>query len=474
MYDIKLLQDADAEKAVLGAMMINPLVIPAVEDLLGNSADAFFTTDHKLIYATILKVFEKHERVTPILVAHDLKINEQLNRVGGPDYLYDLQAPIVETENTVVYARILKDYATRRAIISISNEITKLAYNESVEIAYIQSQILEVGENIQTSTSKQLNSFTHADAKDRIVPPVKWFIPDMLPEGLAILGGPAKIGKSFFATNIAVAIASRAAVFSKIELDEPRNVTYLCFDDPPDLLLGRIDLLTKNSHDLSNLHIIDNTQTLVLDNAGIKLLETHLDKTETELLIIDTLHRVKPQLSNAKGTAYDTDYDVVIPIQNLANRRNMCIILITHTRKAVDTDNAFNQLQGSTGIQAAADTLMMLQHDSGSKTLHLTGKRISTRELSFTIDPSIGLWELQGDAKTFHQSELRNNIIDLLNDAKDGLTPSEIEISDGKGGTVSDSLIRKTLRKMVENGEIYQPRKRGPYYPKDDNYDISL
>ena len=111
------LSDKDAEQAVLGAMMTEKAVIPRVIAQLGHTSDAFFTTDHQLIYSAILAVYERVSNADPLLVADELKRTNQINRTGGAGYLYELQAPIVETESTEFYADILHEKATRRQLI---------------------------------------------------------------------------------------------------------------------------------------------------------------------------------------------------------------------------------------------------------------------------------------------------------------------------------------------------------------------
>ncbi|MYF54944.1 replicative DNA helicase [Candidatus Poribacteria bacterium] len=141
---IENIMDKDAEKAVLGSMMTEKSIVPRIEALLGSSADAFYTTDHKLIYSAILAVYSRDSKVDPLLVANELKNTDQLNRVGGPEYLYELQAPIVETENTELYAGILKEKATRRHLIQAANQIKELAHDENVDINDILDQSQEV------------------------------------------------------------------------------------------------------------------------------------------------------------------------------------------------------------------------------------------------------------------------------------------------------------------------------------------
>ena len=145
------LMDKQAEQAVLGSMMTEKSVIPRIETLLGSTSDAFFTTDHQLIYIAILSVYNRVNDADPILVANELNRTDQLNRVGGSDYLYELQAPIVETESSEFYAEILREKATRRRLIQVSTQIQELAHDENLEISEVldqsQESVFEIGQN---------------------------------------------------------------------------------------------------------------------------------------------------------------------------------------------------------------------------------------------------------------------------------------------------------------------------------------
>ena len=145
------LSDKEAEQAVLGAMMTEKSVIPRVIALLGHTSDAFFTTDHQLIYTAILAVYDRVSNADPLLVADELKRTNQINRAGGAGYLYELQAPIVETESTEFYADILHEKATRRQLIQAGGAIRELAQDENIELAEVLNQsqeaVFELGQN---------------------------------------------------------------------------------------------------------------------------------------------------------------------------------------------------------------------------------------------------------------------------------------------------------------------------------------
>ena len=137
------LSDKEAEQAVLGAMMTEKSVIPQVITKLGQTSDVFFTVDHQLIYSGILAVYDRVSNADPLLVADELKRVNQLNRAGGTEYLYELQAPIVETESTEFYADILYEKATRRRLIRATAQIREMAYDEGVGIAEVLNQSQE-------------------------------------------------------------------------------------------------------------------------------------------------------------------------------------------------------------------------------------------------------------------------------------------------------------------------------------------
>ena len=137
------LHDREAEQAVLGSMMVDSAVIPRVIAILGHTSEVFFTADHQLIYAAILAVYERHNRVDPLLVSDELERKNDLNRAGGDLYLYDLQARIVETESTEFYAQIVREKSTRRQLVQTSEQISNLARDQDQELREVLDQAQE-------------------------------------------------------------------------------------------------------------------------------------------------------------------------------------------------------------------------------------------------------------------------------------------------------------------------------------------
>ena len=171
---IDTLSDKEAEQAVLGAMMTEKSVIPLVVNLLGHTSDAFFTTDHQLIYTAILAVYDRVSNADPLLVADELKRTDQINRAGGAGYLYELQAPIVETESTEFYADILHEKATRRRLTQAGGQIRELAQDETVELTEVLNQsqeaVFELGQNDAKRGFQSINAIVTSsiDAIERL------------------------------------------------------------------------------------------------------------------------------------------------------------------------------------------------------------------------------------------------------------------------------------------------------------------
>ena len=227
---VEPLADTEAERAVLGAMMTDKAVIPRVIALLGHTSDAFFTTDHQFIYTAILEVYERVSNADPLLVANELNRTNQLNRTGGADYLYELQAPIVETESTEFYAEILHEKATRRRLTQASSQIRELAMDEDVELSDVMNQaqeaVFELGQTdaqrgftrirpLLTQSIDEIEKLFHKEERFLGVP-TGFMDFDVMTSGLQpgnfiIIAARPSMGKTTLVLNVAQNIALEQA-----------------------------------------------------------------------------------------------------------------------------------------------------------------------------------------------------------------------------------------------------------------------
>lgn len=460
------LYDEESEKAVIGCCLVDSDVVGDVNKHISD--DDFGTVNHQLIFRAILDLFQENGTLNSILVAHRLKENGNLNRVGGIDYIRDLDAVIVDivkTDNTVYCAKQVKDYANRRKLVSMSNKMKSAAEDISKPITTVISEQADEFSNLMNGLHIPFETISAVNLIAKDIPSEKWIVPDLVPEGLTLLAGPAKVGKSFLCMNLSIAVSIGGMALSSIEIPEKRNVLYMSLEDPEQQIQSRIktlcpDGVVGNVQYIFSENMPDNFK---FDTVGLLSIDKLLSEHKSDFLIVDTWQHVKPNVKVANGsTSYDIDYQALIPLRNFAHQRGVGIIVVTHTRKSPDFDNPFNQIQGSMGMQAGCDTILMLSKGGQSGyTLHVSGRRIIQSEYALNMS-SGGMWELLGDLESCNKSEIRKSIIDKLQDAgPTGMKSKEIAEALDK----NSRSLNKTLRDMLKDGDITQI-DRGIYCSK--------
>ncbi|MDO4541382.1 MAG: DnaB-like helicase N-terminal domain-containing protein, partial [Bacillota bacterium] len=115
-------QDEEAERAVLGSILLNQNIILTVAAILRPSD--FYKDSNKRIYATILELNEENKAIDTLLLTTALKNQGCLEAVGGRQYITDLYNSVPSAAAAVEYAKIVKDKAVRRSVISFSAKLS--------------------------------------------------------------------------------------------------------------------------------------------------------------------------------------------------------------------------------------------------------------------------------------------------------------------------------------------------------------
>lgn len=126
-------QDVAAERAVLGAVLMDNSVLANVQEII-TAAD-FAHQAHGSIFSAMMALDGKSQRIDPLTLAEQLKILGHLASVGGPGYLVQLDQTVPFAQNATEYARIIKDQATRRSLATVGKEILELATQETGDVA---------------------------------------------------------------------------------------------------------------------------------------------------------------------------------------------------------------------------------------------------------------------------------------------------------------------------------------------------
>ena len=137
------LYDRESEEYLLGSMMFDPQMIPALVEILGSNSKVFFTMQHQLIYDAILKAHTANDgQVDPMLVYAELERTGTGNRAGGHLYLYDIYARVPETENAPAHAKHVKELALRRETLNNADRLRAAAADISVPQQQLDDMLL--------------------------------------------------------------------------------------------------------------------------------------------------------------------------------------------------------------------------------------------------------------------------------------------------------------------------------------------
>jgi len=278
-------------------------------------------------------------------------------------------------------------------------------------------------------------------------PPPQWLVEGLLPEGLTVLSGAPKIGKSWLSLQIALSITTASPLFGRAPASE-KSVLLLALEDNERRLQERISkcgltpsekfcLTTKWEDGLPGL------KQFLLDNRNIKL------------CIIDTLAVFLPSQDTRGRNAYDADVARMRELHNLGRDTGTSLLMIHHDKQGEDPDWA-SKMNGSSGVIGTADTLIRLSvQKRGSKQakLQVTGRDVEDLELNLKLDDNTMSWRIDKGQDDRQLTALQNDVLQLV-----PLTPASIrsrEIADKLAK--EQSQISDILKKLTDRGYVFSP-----------------
>jgi hypothetical protein len=131
---------------------------------------------------------------------------------------------------------------------------------------------------------------------------------------------------------------------------------------------------------------------------------------------------------------------------------------VHHTRKAGSDVDPFEKVSGTLGLSGAADTTIILDMDGSGATIYARGRDIEQIESAVEFDKPSCRWRVQGAASEVRRSDERSEILAVLEDAPEPMSPTELAAVTGRKG----GAVRKLLHLMMKSGEV-RKTKRGKY-----------
>ncbi len=263
----------------------------------------------------------------------------------------------------------------------------------------------------------QVEKLRTVDADTLLSTPLRktlFIVEGLIPQGLSVLSGASKIGKSWLMLWLGMQVARGNPVW---EFETHKcDVLYLCLEDTHVRIQNRLYQLTDEAP--AELRIA--TTSYQIGNGLEQQIEDYLtDFPNTKLVIIDTFQKVRDSRNTlGKSGMYAGDYDDITALKTISDKFGIAVMVVHHVRKMKDANDPFNEVTGSTGITGAADTSFILKRSRSSEmgTLLATGRDIEYQELTLKFDNGTHLWELveRKNAEDLHREEIPGFLFRLV------------------------------------------------------------
>lgn len=296
--------------------------------------------------------------------------------------------------------------------------------------------------------------YSASDLLRKELPPIKWAIPDILPEGLTLLGGKPKMGKSWLALGLGIAVATGGFALGSKSV-EAGDVLYLALEDNERRMQGRLRTILQGEEgdttlDLTRLHITHTCPRI--GQGGEAYIKSWLDEhPEARLVIIDVLKKVRPGRKHG-GNGYDDDYSDVEPLQKLAGEYGVAFLVLTHLRKASAAD-PLDTLNATLGLSGAADNVIAIMRERGKADAVMVGAGRDLIELDLALrwDELTASWSILGDAEEYRLSSERKELLDVMHGFGSPVRPRDLyPLLPDK----TPAAIRGLLFKMSKSGDV--------------------
>lgn len=279
--------------------------------------------------------------------------------------------------------------------------------------------------------------------------PPQMVVDGLLPEGVALFAGKHKAGKSLWALQLAIDVASGQAAFGEFPVEQG-EVLCLSLEDPPWMFKDRLSRLIEGGPRPGEaFHAIHPDERFGALNYGdwLKLIESWLKNyPNARLVVVDTLAKVRDPITGRDW--FGEDYRAMDRLRPLLRPR-LAIIVVSHLRKQEPVGGDWtDKIAGSTGLQAASDNIYTLERNRSESqgALHMTGRGIAEESRGWQFD--YPRWRPLGLDEEL--SDIRQDILKAVRKADHMLTPMEISEKAGR----NHNTVKVRVREMAEAGQL--------------------
>ena len=447
---------ADAEHAILGAVLLNNSLIDQVGELL--CINDFHLTSHQEILKAMLSLSRQSMPIDLLTLKADLEARNCFEQVGGLSYLTSLIDGVPRNDTIECYARIVRRHSRARRLISAANHAIIRATDGEDDLNTVAVELRRSLEELKTSSVSDVNIVCLADVQaESILFLWKPFIPM---RKLTLVEGDPGVGKSWFACAIATATAAGRGPDGWAST-EPRDVLLLSVEDGlADTIRPRLDSMGA---DVERIHALEGS--LTLNDSGIAVLEEHINKVKPALVVIDPL--VTYLGAHVDLHRANEVRAVMARLASIAERYGSAIVGIRHLSKS-GKDRAIYRGLGSIDFTAVARSVLLLGCDPDESAkravVHIksnlaelgraVGYEIRLGRFYWTKDSNLTAERMLGAATRESERSTLGDAKDFLREVlANGPLPSEEVQRKAQEAGITNATLRRAKQALGINGK---------------------
>lgn len=387
-------QSLDAEESVLGGVLLDSHALDRVVELMRE--EDFYRESHRKIFRAMVALSERGEPIDLITLTDALRSKGELQEVGGATHLAELQEKIPSAANIAHYAKIIREKAILRGLITVCNEIAGRCYGSAQDDI---DQFLDEAERLIYDVSEKRARPAFVKMGDMIMDTIKLVeqlyerkelvtgVPTgfldldsktagLQPSDLIIVAARPSMGKTAFVLNIAQYAALHAnvpvAVFSLEMSKEQLVMRMLCAEARVDNAKVRTGYLGER--DFPRLAMaagrLSDAPIFIDDTPGQNVLEMRAKarrlKREANigLLIIDYLQLMRGFSQENRTQELS---EISRGLKSLAKELNIPVIALSQLNRQVelraDKRPIMSDIRESGSIEQDADVIMFIYRD---------------------------------------------------------------------------------------------------------------
>ena len=387
-------QSVEAEMSVLGAMILDNEVISLVIPILNKLS--FYKTAHQELYQVIVDVYDKGQPVDLVVLREELKKRSLLEKVGGVEYLMELEEVVPTIGNVEYYANIVREKAIKRNLIEVAATIQKQSFEESTDTEQLldasERAIFDITQKKFNTASTKLNEILKEtfsrienlhDRQSRLtgVSSGYYDLDDktcgLQPSELIIFAARPSMGKTSLVLNIVEhvgVVEKKPVVIFSLEMSAQQVAqNMLCSHariDAHKLRMGFLD--DKQWSDLSyGLGSLSEAPIFIDDTPGLTVLEVRAKarrlkaQYDIQLVAVDYLQLMES--SRAENRQQEISV-ISRGLKSLARELKIPVIAVSQLNRSVESREGhrprMSDLRESGSLEQDADVIALLHRDN--------------------------------------------------------------------------------------------------------------